>query len=696
MAERKCEECGQMISDKTESYLDCGLSQETQDVYSQFKHKSYKKAVVITSICLGVISCGASAAMLRNNQAEIIEQQSNDISVTDNSQHKEGGITTSLVESVQKYDRLYSFHQGLAIVEKEGRFGYINFSGDEVIPCQYEKAQDFVSSCAIVKKEGEYGVIDLNGNEIVPFEYEMIRADNNECFIVMKGSRYGCLGKQGNIITPCRYESFSFFHDNLARVKNNGLYGYISKDGKEVISCKYEYAEDFSEGLALISQNDLYGYIDKNGTIVVPCKYNFAQSFSEGLAAVEMADTDGISKGGYIDAKGNEVIPCKWNVSDGMHSFANGIAVVMDDQGFLGCINKKGKEVLVCVYGDIKPFGDRIMARESCFKYYNLFDCNGNEISAPLPIYDAVIPSESDMIIVVKNGKAGFINKNGKATIECKFDSYLNEDTDEGWIPGCSPFVEGISIVKLNGKYGAIDEQGNEIVPYIYDEIWDFSEKFAVARIADKWGYIDAKGNSTFSQNEIAAARLRKTEYNDEVDNVGENEPAINTQTLQFSRNEISKKGFSSWAEVFQFLPNKKFVSHDFYGYEYANELAIQGENGKLIMCINGVKIGEIGYDLRDKDKFNPDKIHMLLRVIETDYPMNGGVKRDYVFTVKVDKQRGVYLYFEPRLQENIFTHERFYEYYIPMFEDGKLNMNFSSANTYEECKFFYYFAVDK
>ena len=65
------------------------------------------------------------------------------------------------------------------------------------------------------------------------------------------------------------------------------------------------------------------------------------------------------------------------------------------------------------------------------------------------------------MIIVVKNGKAGFINKNGKATIECKFDSYLNEDTDEGWIPGCSPFVEGISIVKLNGKYGAIDEQGN-------------------------------------------------------------------------------------------------------------------------------------------------------------------------------------------------------------------------------------------
>lgn len=54
------------------------------------------------------------------------------------------------------------------------------------------------------------------------------------------------------------------------------------------------------------------------------------------------------------------------------------------------------------------------------------------------------------------------------------FDAQFSEDSDAGWIAECKPFVEGVSIVRQNGRYGAIDEQGNKIVPYIYDEIWDF------------------------------------------------------------------------------------------------------------------------------------------------------------------------------------------------------------------------------
>lgn len=76
----------------------------------------------------------------------------------------------------------------------------------------------------------------------------------------------------------------------------------------------------------------------------------------------------------------------------------------------------------------------------------------------------------------------------------------------------------------MNGKYGAIDEQGNEIVPYIYDEIWDFSEGFAVAKIGDKWGYIDTKGNGTFSQVEITAAKQNAVTANVETKNINSQE----------------------------------------------------------------------------------------------------------------------------------------------------------------------------
>lgn len=723
MALIKCSECGQMVSTKAEKCPICGYSvrlsmeQEEEKVRQsleihpimeteekevvnnepQFQQNSNKKGILIAVIVALIIGCGVSYALLNNNSSSNNQPQNNPFngnsSSCGQSQDNFLEITEQFTDKVRKYEELGSFSEGFAAVQHNGLWGYIDKEGNEVIPCQYESAEDFNNSRAIVSKGGLYGCIDTKGNEVVPFEYGWIH-HYTDYFTVNKDYKniHGCgyLDNEGKEIAPCIYSAISSFSDGLSRVRKDDLYGFIDKQGKEVIPCKYEYAEVFSDGLALIEREGLYGFIDKQGNEVIPCKFTYAHSFSEGLAAVQMADADGISKVGYIDSKGNETIHCIYNVADGMHPFSKGIAVVMDEQGFLGGVDAKGKEILPFVYGDIQVFDNVIVTREATSQSYRLLDKTGNEISTS--VYDAIYPSDSGLIIVVKDGKSGFINQEGKEVIPLTFDAYFDEYSDAGWVAGCNPFVEGVSIVRLNGKYGAIDEQGNEIVPYIYDEIWDFSEGFAVAKIGDKWGYIDTKGNSTFSQDEIAAAGLRETKHNEEVKNIEDNVSLVDNQTKSI----VQKSDFSSWEDVINFLPNKKFVSHDFYGYEYANELTFRGENGKLIMCINGVKIGEVGYDLRDKDKFKPNKIHMLLRVIETDYPMNGGVKRDYVFTIKTDKQRGVYLYFEPRLQENIFTHERFYEYYIPIFEDGKLNMNFSSADTYEECKFFYYYAVDK
>lgn len=724
MALIKCSECGQMVSTKAEKCPKCGYSvrlsmeqeqekakqpieihptmeTEKNEVVNnepQFQQKSKKKGILIAVIVALIIGCGVSYALYINNNSSSNNQPQNkpfngSSSSCGQPQDNFSEITEQFTDKVWKYEELGSFSEGFAAVQRNGLWGYIDKDGNEVIPCQYESAKGFVNSRAVVEKGDLYGCIDTKGREVIPFEYGWIN-HYTDYFTVNKDYKdvhgCGCIDNNGKEIAPCIYSAISPFSDGLSRVRKGDLYGYIDKQGKEVIPCKYEYADVFSDGLALIEKDGLYGFIDIRGNETIPCKYTYAHPFSEGMAAVQIADADGISKGGYIDSKGNEVIPCIYNTAIGMNPFSNGIAIVMDEQGFLGCINTKGEEVLVCVYGDIQVFDNIIAARESASQSYWLFDMTGKKISTSE--YDAIYPAGKGQFIVIRNGKSGFINQDSKVVIPLMFDAQFSEDSDAGWIAECKPFVEGVSIVRQNGRYGAIDEQGNKIVPYIYDEIWDFSEGFAVARIGEKWGYIDMKGNSTFSQDEIAAASLRETKHNEEVENIEENVSLVDNQTKSI----VQKSGFSSWEDVINFLPNKKFVSHDFYGYEYANELTFRGENGKLVMCINGVKIGEVGYDLRDKDKFNPNKIHMLLRVIETDYPMNGGVKRDYVFTIKTDKQRGVYLYFEPRLQENIFTHERFYEYYIPMFENGKLNMNFSSADTYEECKFFYYYAVDE
>ena len=53
---------------------------------------------------------------------------------------------------------------------------------------------------------------------------------------------------------------------------------------------------------------------------------------------------------------------------------------------------------------------------------------------------------------------------------------------------------DGMAKVKVNGKYGFLNEWGNLSIPPEFDDANKFSEGFAGVKIAEKWGYIDKSG----------------------------------------------------------------------------------------------------------------------------------------------------------------------------------------------------------
>lgn len=63
------------------------------------------------------------------------------------------------------------FHDGLALIVKDGRAGFIDKSGAVVIPCEFDQATCFENGRAVVKKNGAYGEIDLTGREVTPCIY---------------------------------------------------------------------------------------------------------------------------------------------------------------------------------------------------------------------------------------------------------------------------------------------------------------------------------------------------------------------------------------------------------------------------------------------------------------------------------------------------------------------------------------------
>src|SRR5438309_669023 len=87
-----------------------------------------------------------------------------------------------------------------------------------------------------------------------------------------------------------------------------------------------------------------------------------------------------------------------------------------------------------------------------------------------------------EVLLIVENGKYGYIDKTGRVVIEPQF-------TNAG------EFSEGLAYVEINDLYGFIDTTGSLVIPPQFDEVESFSEgRAAVSNSSGKWGFIDRDG----------------------------------------------------------------------------------------------------------------------------------------------------------------------------------------------------------
>lgn len=58
----------------------------------------------------------------------------------------------------------------------------------------------------------------------------------------------------------------------------------------------------------------------------------------------------------------------------------------------------------------------------------------------------------------------------------------------------CSKFKERFAIAELNNKYGFINDKGKEITEIKYDESYDFNDGFVMVKLDNEYKFIDTKG----------------------------------------------------------------------------------------------------------------------------------------------------------------------------------------------------------
>jgi hypothetical protein len=255
------------------------------------------------------------------------------------------------------------FSEGLLCVHfTEKLDGYLDTSGQTVIPPRFDDARPFRSGVAAVEIDGKPAYIDHHGTVVLRPNFR--RAGDFEEGLAPVYDRalehFGFIDRGGKIALPIR---FSNLHNSVSGcwmsqrfsngralmidwTKNWREWGYMDRSGAGVIPLKFRYANDFENGVAVVVVGDpafqhlKYGLIDTNGKYLVEPKFRWLGTFSEGLSAAEISEETGLIHGGYIDGSGHFVITLSY--ASNLGPFYDGYAAVTVPRHGSGYIDKQG------------------------------------------------------------------------------------------------------------------------------------------------------------------------------------------------------------------------------------------------------------------------------------------------------------------------------------------------------------------
>jgi len=95
------------------------------------------------------------------------------------------------LKKIKGIDQILDLSEGLLMAKSNGKFGFIDVSGEIKIPCIYNDAELFSEGLAVVmNEEGQYGFINAKGMIALPLIYNRANSFENGIALVSEGNEY--------------------------------------------------------------------------------------------------------------------------------------------------------------------------------------------------------------------------------------------------------------------------------------------------------------------------------------------------------------------------------------------------------------------------------------------------------------------------------------------------------------------------
>ncbi|MDO5555478.1 MAG: WG repeat-containing protein [Clostridia bacterium] len=326
------------------------------------------------------------------------------------------------IEAIDNFDSKQNiwYEDNILRVSKNGKYGLIDFTGKEVIPCDYDEITSLkgVKSNIIIKKAGNSGLINEKGQTIIPTQYKQIltlkEGYKNEYVIVNENNQYGLISTTSTILIEPKYEEIKYLNSSsLFAVKEAGVWKLLNtEDSQIIIDGGYdELKEAKTDGSIIIVKDGKYGVINTNKEEKIAPTY---EELKYAFSIYYIAKKDG--KYGIINLENQEIIPFEYTnmiyIENGGFIQADKSeteTVIFDNtlsQKIIGLVSEINIEK-----GYIKAYVNNE------YKYYN-FKFEEKKSSDLL--------TSNTLFLSKKDGKYGYVDKSGKVVID-----YIYEDATE-------------------------------------------------------------------------------------------------------------------------------------------------------------------------------------------------------------------------------------------------------------------------
>lgn len=358
------------------------------------------------------------------------------------------------IEAIQNKDEKDNlwYEDDVLKVEKNGKYGIIDLSGKELLSCEYNQisALSGIKNALKILKDGKYGIVDDEGKVILKTEYADITnlgKDNKSGYIVKNTEgKYGIVDFSGNIILDMKYDEIAKVYGNdYYVVKKSGKQILVKKDGTEILTTGFdeitEILKNIDNGI-IYKKDNKYGVMKTTGEVTIEASYEY---LSEAKSGVFIAKKDG--KYGVIDLQKDIKVELKYNSI--YYNEKADIYIAEDAEFNNDIIDNTYTVKLTGILLDIDTEKGYIEIRQDEeHKYYNLKFEAKNESD---------IFNSHTLFISKKNGKYGFVDKDGKVIVDYIYDDATQQNT------------YGYVAVKKDGKWGAIDQKGNVVQEPTYE-----------------------------------------------------------------------------------------------------------------------------------------------------------------------------------------------------------------------------------